>query len=311
MVAELVHAMRPGAVEASSRTRFACVIAAVVVCLCAGAPASAGAASGHSITAGESHTCAALATGHVECWGLERIRSARRRHLRRQLHGGRSAGSDRRDAGLRRSRTHLCGGLRRPRRVLGLGPIRSSWGTAAKKPATPRSKCRASPAPPRSRPGPTTRVRCSPAATSSAGVTGSTASSATVARPLATPPWKCRESAAPSRSRPAEMHTCAVLSNGHVACWGYGGLGQLGNGHEESHDTPVEVQGISSANQVAAGDNHSCAVLSSGHVECWGEGSYGQLGDGEAREAVTRRSKSRGSPARSRSRPAPTIHAHC
>jgi alpha-tubulin suppressor-like RCC1 family protein len=72
--------------------------------------------------------------------------------------------------------------------------------------------------------------------------------------------------------------TCAVLSSGHVDCWGANPDGELGDGTTESSDTPVEVQGISDATHVTAGYYHTCALLSSGHVDCWGLNRYGQLG---------------------------------
>jgi alpha-tubulin suppressor-like RCC1 family protein len=74
--------------------------------------------------------------------------------------------------------------------------------------------------------------------------------------------------------------TCALLSDRHVECWGWGGEGQLGDGTTTSSDVPVEVTGISTATQVTAGGLTDCAVLSNGHLECWGANEYGQLGDG-------------------------------
>ena len=34
-------------------------------------------------------------------------------------------------------------------------------------------------------------------------------------------------------------HTCAILDNGSVACWGYGETGSLGHGSYESSSRPV------------------------------------------------------------------------
>jgi alpha-tubulin suppressor-like RCC1 family protein len=40
------------------------------------------------------------------------------------------------------------------------------------------------------------------------------------------------------------LHSCAVLANGTAKCWGYNGLGQLGNGTLTSSSTPVLVSGV-------------------------------------------------------------------
>ena len=57
-------------------------------------------------------------------------------------------------------------------------------------------------------------------------------------------------------------------------------LAQLGDASTVSTDTPVEVQGITTATQVSAGVWHTCALLSNGHIRCWGENENGELGDG-------------------------------
>ena len=82
-------------------------------------------------------------------------------------------------------------------------------------------------------------------------------------------------------------HTCAVLSDNKVKCWGYGYPGQLGNGNTSNQPTPVEVTGISTATQVSAGYYHTCAVLSDNKVNCWGDGGYGQLGNGSTLDQTT------------------------
>ena len=75
-----------------------------------------------------------------------------------------------------------------------------------------------------------------------------------------------------------ENDTCAVLSTGHIDCWGYNDDGQLGNGTISSSDTPVgEVLGVSNATEVTAGENDTCAALSTGHIDCWGNNGDGQL----------------------------------
>jgi alpha-tubulin suppressor-like RCC1 family protein len=68
-------------------------------------------------------------------------------------------------------------------------------------------------------------------------------------------------------------HSCALIEDGGVRCWGLGQHGQLGNGTLTSSSVPVPVTGITDAVAVAAGGALSCAVLSTGEVPCWGIGS--------------------------------------
>ncbi len=83
---------------------------------------------------------------------------------------------------------------------------------------------------------------------------------------------------------------CARLATGHVLCWGLSGAGQLGDGQSTGPakcsgnacaPSPVEVESVSTAQQISVGDGHSCAVLSRGRVMCWGTNQSGDLGDGE------------------------------
>jgi alpha-tubulin suppressor-like RCC1 family protein len=81
-------------------------------------------------------------------------------------------------------------------------------------------------------------------------------------------------------------HTCALLVNGSVRCWGYGVMGVLGyaaTSNVGDDETPaskgdVDVGGI--VTQVAAGDGSTIALLANGRVRCWGTNVYGQLGYG-------------------------------
>lgn len=81
-------------------------------------------------------------------------------------------------------------------------------------------------------------------------------------------------------------HSCALLSNGGVLCWGDNSFGQLGNGTTEQSAIPVVVSDISGATALTASEYYACAVVAGG-VKCWGRNSYGQLGDGTNRDRVT------------------------
>ncbi len=66
-------------------------------------------------------------------------------------------------------------------------------------------------------------------------------------------------------------HTCALLQNGQVQCWGGNREGQAGDGTTQNRYTPVTVTGIGeTAVQIATGYEESCAVTASGKVMCWG-----------------------------------------
>ena len=67
-------------------------------------------------------------------------------------------------------------------------------------------------------------------------------------------------------------HTCALMSTGKIKCWGADFGGQLGDDNTIADQTaPVEVAGISTATDVAAGQDRTCAVLSDGTAKCWGQ----------------------------------------
>src|SRR5216117_1782103 len=72
-------------------------------------------------------------------------------------------------------------------------------------------------------------------------------------------------------------HSCAVLQDGSVRCWGDNVSGQLGDGTRTTAITPVTVAGITTAVAVSSGDFHTCALLRDGTISCWGLNYSGQL----------------------------------
>jgi alpha-tubulin suppressor-like RCC1 family protein len=83
-------------------------------------------------------------------------------------------------------------------------------------------------------------------------------------------------------------HTCAVVDDGSVRCWGANDDGQLGYpgtsevGYWETPASagPVDLGPGHTAIAIAAGDLHTCALLDDGTVRCWGLNNFGQLGYG-------------------------------
>lgn len=84
----------------------------------------------------------------------------------------------------------------------------------------------------------------------------------------------------PVRIAAGTFHTCALLADGEVRCWGHGGFGQLGDGGTADRPSPVAVSGLPRAVEVVAAEGHGCARLQEGSVSCWGRNLHGQLGDG-------------------------------
>jgi alpha-tubulin suppressor-like RCC1 family protein len=82
-------------------------------------------------------------------------------------------------------------------------------------------------------------------------------------------------------------HTCALLQDGTLRCWGRNDQSQLGDGTRTSSVSPVRVNGITDAVAVSGGGVHTCAVLRDGTAWCWGENEFGQIGDGTTNTALT------------------------
>lgn len=95
-------------------------------------------------------------------------------------------------------------------------------------------------------------------------------------------------------------HTCAVLDNGKLVCWGSNAGGRLGLGSFSSDpdsavyavgDQPDEMgealpaialrAGNGPIASLSAGFDHTCAAFANGTLQCWGLNFFGQLGLGD------------------------------
>ena len=83
-------------------------------------------------------------------------------------------------------------------------------------------------------------------------------------------------------------HSCALLEDGSLWCWGDGSDWRLGNGNTATQAVPISVRsnlwgtgdGRARLKQMLAGDRHTCAVPEDGSLWCWGDGTQGLLGIG-------------------------------
>jgi len=83
-------------------------------------------------------------------------------------------------------------------------------------------------------------------------------------------------------------HTCALLDDSTVKCWGYNAYGQLGRGTTDAigdasgemgdNLTAIDLGSGRTAVEIAAGKYHTCARLDNSSVKCWGRNDQGQLG---------------------------------
>ena len=82
-------------------------------------------------------------------------------------------------------------------------------------------------------------------------------------------------------------HTCALTTDGSIACWGDNSNGQIGKSHSVSaRSEPTDVKGLESGvAAIAAGGGHTCALTTAGRVKCWGYNADGQVGDGSTTNA--------------------------
>lgn len=78
-------------------------------------------------------------------------------------------------------------------------------------------------------------------------------------------------------------HSCALLSNGSVSCWGLNQEGELGIGNQTLNNvtTPTALTGLTGQVEIRSGVQHVCALGGDETIRCWGINTYGQLGSGD------------------------------
>ena len=92
------------------------------------------------------------------------------------------------------------------------------------------------------------------------------------------------------------FHTCAILDNSSIKCWGRNDSGQLGIGDTGNRGDGSHASGLvqmgdrlpivdlgagRTARAISAGDRHTCAVLDNASIKCWGSNTAGELGLGD------------------------------
>ena len=81
-------------------------------------------------------------------------------------------------------------------------------------------------------------------------------------------------------------HTCALLKDTTLRCWGLNDAGELGNRTIIDTATPVTVLSPSDASVISGiaaldcGGGDTCTVTQEGEVYCWGGNERGHINDG-------------------------------
>jgi alpha-tubulin suppressor-like RCC1 family protein len=84
-------------------------------------------------------------------------------------------------------------------------------------------------------------------------------------------------------------HSCALMTDSTVWCWGDNSFGQLGLGDTipRSNPTQIDPTMLSNVTSISAGGHHSCATKQDNTLWCWGDNRMGQLGIGDTNPRPT------------------------
>ena len=84
-------------------------------------------------------------------------------------------------------------------------------------------------------------------------------------------------------------HTCAILDDYSIQCWGDNDYGQIGDGTTDDRNQPTTVilSGQNDPIQISSGYRSTCALFEDGKLQCWGQNNYGQLGIGSTVDSAS------------------------
>ena len=86
-------------------------------------------------------------------------------------------------------------------------------------------------------------------------------------------------------------HTCALLDDDTLKCWGRGAFGMLGYGDETDRSAPEATEVVNlgtgrTAKAASAGSSYTCAILDDDTIKCWGRNENGKVGVGSSDELI-------------------------
>jgi len=76
-----------------------------------------------------------------------------------------------------------------------------------------------------------------------------------------------------------QVHSCALINDGTVKCWGDNGYSQLGSTTYESNSFPTLVKDLSNVEKISTNYFTTCALLIDGTVKCWGSNIFDNAED--------------------------------
>ena len=90
----------------------------------------------------------------------------------------------------------------------------------------------------------------------------------------------------PIQAAAGKNHSCTIMSDRTVKCWGDGSEGQMGTGFYVDIAPVVDVKNLDTSVQIDAGSEFNCVLKEDGKVSCWGNGNDGRLGNGSKTDEV-------------------------